>query len=94
MQETWVQSLGREDPLEEEMATHSSILAWRIPGTEEPLVHGGATVCGVSKVGLDLATKPAPPIKGSPEGSNLCSSRLSNEHQAPEAPPGVGSFIS
>ena len=34
MQEPWVQSLGREDPLEEEMATHSSILAWRIPWTE------------------------------------------------------------
>ena len=33
---TWVQSLGREDPLEEEMATHSSILAWRIPWTEDP----------------------------------------------------------
>ena len=33
--ETWVQSLGREDPLEKEMATHSSILAWRIPWTEE-----------------------------------------------------------
>ena len=36
MQETWVQSLGREDPLEKEMATHSSILAWRIPWKEEP----------------------------------------------------------
>ena len=36
MWETWVQSLGREDPLEKEMATHSRILAWRIPGTEEP----------------------------------------------------------
>ena len=36
MQETWVQSLGREDPLEKEMATHSSILAWEILGTEEP----------------------------------------------------------
>ena len=35
MRETWVQSLGREDPLEKEMATHSSILAWRIPWTEE-----------------------------------------------------------
>ena len=35
-QETWVQSLGQEDPLEEGMATHSSILAWRIPRTEEP----------------------------------------------------------
>ena len=36
MQETWVQFLGQEDPLEKEMATHSSILAWRIPWTEEP----------------------------------------------------------
>ena len=36
MQETEVQSLGQEDPLEEGMATHSSILAWRIPWTEEP----------------------------------------------------------
>ena len=35
-QETWVQSLNWEDPLEEEMAAHSSILAWRIPWTEEP----------------------------------------------------------
>ena len=38
MQETWVQSLGREDSQEEGMATHSSFLAWRIPWTEEP--HG------------------------------------------------------
>jgi len=36
MQETWVQSLGQEDPLEKGMAMHSSILAWRIPWTEEP----------------------------------------------------------
>ena len=45
MKETWVQSLGQEDPLEKEMATHSSILAWRIPWTEEPwraTVHGVA----------------------------------------------------
>ena len=46
MWETQVQSLGREDPLEREMATHSSILAWRIPWTEEPgrlhTVHGVA----------------------------------------------------
>ena len=42
MQETWVRSLSREDPLEKEMATDSSILAWKIPWTEEPsrLVHG------------------------------------------------------
>ena len=36
MRETWVQSLGQEDPLEKEMATHSSILAWKIPWTEDP----------------------------------------------------------
>ena len=46
MQETQIQSLGQEDPLEKEMATHSSILAWEIPWTEEP---GWATVCGVTK---------------------------------------------
>ena len=45
MQETWVQSLGWEDPLEEGMATHSSILAWKIPWTEEP----GGAVHGVAK---------------------------------------------
>ena len=37
MRETWVQSLGLEDPLEKGMATHSSILAWKIPRTEEPV---------------------------------------------------------
>ena len=46
MQETWVQSLGQEDPLEEEMATHSSIFAWRIPWTEEP---GGLWSTGSQK---------------------------------------------
>ena len=46
MQETQVRSLGWEDPLEEGMATHSSILVWRIPWTEKP---GGATVHGVTK---------------------------------------------
>ena len=47
MQETWVQSMGWEDPLEEGMATHSSILAWRIPWTEEP--GGLQTVHGVAE---------------------------------------------
>ena len=44
LQETWVQSLGLEDPLEKRLATHSSILAWRIPWTEEPggLLHKGS----------------------------------------------------
>ena len=47
-QEMQVQSLGREDPLEEGMATHSSILAWRIPRTEEP---GGLQSIGLQRVG-------------------------------------------
>ena len=47
MQETWVRSLGREDPLEKEMATHSSFLAWRIPWTEEP---GGLQSMGSQRV--------------------------------------------
>ena len=50
MQETWVRSLGQEDPLEKEMATHSSILAWRIPWTEEP---GGLQSAGSQRVGHD-----------------------------------------
>ena len=50
IQETQVQSLGREDPLEREMATHSSILAWRIPWTEEP---GGLQSMGSQRVGHD-----------------------------------------
>ena len=47
-EETWVRSLGRENPLEEEMAAHSSILAWRIPWTEEP---GGLQSTGSQRVG-------------------------------------------
>ena len=50
MQETWVQPLGREDPPEEGMATHSSILAWRTPWTEEP---GGLQPIGSQRVGHD-----------------------------------------
>jgi len=48
MWETWVQSLGREDPLEKEMATHSSILAWKIPWTEDP---GRLQFIGLQRVG-------------------------------------------
>ena len=53
--ETRVQSLGRKDPLEEEMATHSSTLAWKIPWTEEPC---GLQSMGVARIRHDLATKP------------------------------------
>ena len=55
MQETQVRSLGQEDPLEEKMATHSSILAWEILWTEG--LGGLHTVHGVSRVRHDLATK-------------------------------------
>ena len=50
MQETWVRSLGWEDPLEKEIATHSSILAWKIPWTEEP---GRLQSMGLQRVGHD-----------------------------------------
>ena len=49
-QETWVGSLGQEGPLEEEMTAHSSILAWRIPWTEEP---GRLQSMGSQRVGRD-----------------------------------------
>ena len=50
----WVQSLGREDPLEEEMAPHSSVLAWRIPWTEEP---SELQSVDLQRVGNDQATE-------------------------------------
>ena len=50
MQETWVQSLGWEDPLEKEMAIHSSTIAWKIPQTEEP---GRLQSMGSQRVGHD-----------------------------------------
>ena len=53
MQDTWVRSLGQEDPLEKEMAPHSSILARRIPRTEGP---GGLESIGLQGVGHDWAT--------------------------------------
>ena len=54
MQETRVQFLGQEDPLEEEMATHSNILAWEIPRTEEP---DGLQSMGLQRVRYDLKTQ-------------------------------------
>ena len=52
-EKTWVRSLGQEDPLEKEMATHSSILAWEIPWTEP----GGLQFTGLQRVGHDLVPK-------------------------------------
>ena len=59
MQETQVRSLGQENPLEEDMATHFSILDWRIPWTEEP---GRLQSLGSQRVGPELATKQQWPI--------------------------------
>ena len=54
MQEMWIPSLGQENPLEKEMAAHSSILAWKIPWTEKP---SGLQSMGLQRVRRDLATK-------------------------------------
>ena len=63
-EETRVQSLGREDPLEEGMATHSSILAWRIPWTEEP---GRLQSTGLQRVGHTEATQNGTHILRTPD---------------------------
>ena len=65
MQRTWAQSLGQEDPLEKEAATHSNILAWEIPWTEEP---GRLQSMGRKRAGHNLATKQQQPL-GMPERS-------------------------
>ena len=67
MQETQVRSLDREDHLEEDMATHPRILAWKIPWTEEP---GGLQSMGSQRIGHDLAT-------------NQCSDAKSNSNLVP-----------
>ena len=55
-----VQSLGQKDPLEKEVTTHSSILAWEIPWTEDP---GRLQSMGLQREGNDLVTKPPPESK-------------------------------
>ena len=60
-QKTQVRSLGREDPLEEGVETHSSILAWEIPRTDEP---GGLQSMGSQRVRHDLATKQQQSLEG------------------------------
>ena len=70
MQETQVQSLGQEDPLEKEMATHSSILAWRIPWTGEP---GGLQFMGLQRVRHDWATNKLLLLE---KTTSVCSLRL------------------
>ena len=68
MRETWVRSLSWEDPLEKEMATHSSFLAWKIPWTEEP---GRVQSMESQRVGHDWATSLRSPIKVSSTVSAL-----------------------
>ena len=74
MQETQVQFLGGEDPLKKEIATHSSILAWRIP-TDKGAWQ--ATVHGVTRVGPDLVTKPPPNQEDFPSGPEVKNSPAS-----------------
>ena len=82
MWETWVQSLGREDPLEKEMATHSSTLAWKIPWTEEP---GRLQSMGWQRVGHDWATSLH--FKG---GKKIKSYKILNENQRRHKKGGAG----
>ena len=72
MQEMWVQSLGWEDPLEKEMGTHSSILAWKIPWAEEP---GGLQSTGSWKVKHHLVTEHTHTIYQGSAPENICKSR-------------------
>ena len=69
MRETWVWSLGQEDPLEKKMATHSSTLAWKIPWIEEP---GRLQSIGPQRVGHDWATSLLP-VPNPTHGLRVCS---------------------
>ncbi|KAI4548127.1 hypothetical protein MG293_000457 [Ovis ammon polii] len=73
MRETWVRSLGREDPLEKEMATHSSILAWRMPWTEEP---GGLQVHRVAKSRTRLSHFTSLHFSGSNGKESTCNAEV------------------
>ena len=73
MQETLVRSLGQEDPLEESMATHASILVWRIPWTEEPgrLQSAAAAAAAAAAKSLQSCLTLCNPIDSSPLGSSV-----------------------
>ena len=68
MWETWVRALGQEDPLEKEMATHSSTPAWKIPWTEEP---GRLQSVGLQRVGHNCGTSLSFPLRQKPPGGLL-----------------------
>ena len=73
MQETQARSLDWEDPLEKEMATHSSILFWEIPRTEEP---GGLNSMGSQRVGYNLEANQHYPVMSWPLGSSKLSLKI------------------
>ena len=77
--ETWVRSLGREDPLEKEMATHPSVLAWRIPGMGEP---GGLPSMGPHRVGHDWSklAAAARAAGSKPRGETLAWSKVNSKN--------------
>ena len=75
MWETWVRSLSQEDPLEKEMATHSSILVWRIPWMEEP---GGLQSMGLQRVRHDCVTSLS--LSRAGEGVQIRNLRLTETH--------------
>ena len=93
MWETWVQPLGQEDPLEKEMETHSSTLAWKIPWMEEP---GRLQSVGSQRVGHDRATSPSPSyeLMGFPDGSDgkasACNSGVQGSIPGSGRSPGEG----
>ena len=93
VQETWVRFLGWEDPLEKEMATHSSILAWRILILAWRIQYSclensrRLQSMGVTRVGHDLVTKPPPPDNQKGAESGLTSHRW---HALPSVPPSHG----
>ena len=81
MRELQVRSLGGEDPLEKEMATHPSSLAWRIQWTEEP---GRLQFTGLKRVRHDLATEPPPPSRGHLSSFKVWSVWVKSRHQCLE----------
>ena len=81
LQETQVRPLGREDPLEEGMATHASTLAWRLPRTEEP---GGPQAMGSQRVGHNRMTHPFTPFPFTDRNHRLSSSPQASLTPAPQ----------
>ena len=92
MRETWVRSLAWEDPLEEGMAIHSSILAWEIPWTEEP---GGCRTPPIPRSALEKDPRPGPLFEGNPVGEGTTRRGTATPVHRPQRPAqGRGSLMS